>query len=122
MDGLERIIGCDTVLVSDKVNQLRGVAVARALRGPGQASPDLRLAAFANAGVDERVRSLIDKVARSAWKVTDEDVSAARNAGLSEDELFELAVCAAFGQSSRQLTSALAALDAATRARQGEER
>ena|SRR5688572_616315 len=106
--------------MSEAVNRLRGAAIARALRGPGRASAEVRLAAFANAGVDERARPLIDKVARSAWKVTDEDVAAATRVGLSEDEIFELVVCAAFGQSSRQLTGALTALDAATAAREGE--
>jgi alkylhydroperoxidase family enzyme len=106
--------------MSERMNRLRGAAIARALRGPGHADPEARLAAFANADVDERARALIDKVARNAWKVTDEDVDAAKRAGLSEDEIFELVVCAAFGQSSRQLTSALAALDAAAGAREGE--
>ena len=35
-------------------------------------------------------------------------------AGVSEDEIFELTVCAALGQATRQLDAALAALDAAT--------
>jgi alkylhydroperoxidase/carboxymuconolactone decarboxylase family protein YurZ len=52
--------------------------------------------------------------------VTDEDVAAATEAGLPEDEIFELVVCAAFGEASRQLNGALAALDAATAARGGE--
>jgi hypothetical protein len=69
--------------------------------------------------VDPRARSLVDKVARHPWRVTDEDVTAAKAAHLSEDEIFELVVCAALGQASRQLTSALAALDAAT-AEEGE--
>ena len=106
--------------MSKAMNRLRGAAIARALRGPGLTTADARLAAFANAGVDERVRPLIDKVARNAWKVTDEDVAAAKRAGLPEDEIFELVVCAAFGESSRQLNSALAALDAATPPRGGE--
>jgi hypothetical protein len=46
--------------------------------------------------------------------VTDEDVEAVKAAGLSEDDIFELAVCAALGQSARQLAAALAALDEAT--------
>ena len=104
--------------MSEAVNRLREAAIERAVRGPGRASVDARRAAFENAGVDDRARALIDKVSRTAWKVTDGDVAAAKAAGLSEDEIFELAVCAAFGQSSRQLHAALAALDAAT----GDER
>jgi hypothetical protein len=106
--------------MSEHANRLRGAAIARAVRGPGLSTADARLAAFANTDVDRRISALIDKVARNAWRVTDDDVDAAKRAGLAEDEIFELVVCAAFGQSSRQLTSARSALDAAARAPQGE--
>lgn len=61
----------------------------------------------------DAARALVDKIARNAWKVTDEDVAAAKTAGVSEDEIFELAVAAALGQATRQLDAALAALDEA---------
>jgi hypothetical protein len=35
--------------------------------------------------------------------------------GVSEDQIFEIAVCAAIGQATRQYDAALAALEAATR-------
>lgn len=89
--------------------------VARILEGDGRASHAQRRAAFANAGLAEPVSTLIDKVARHAYKVVDEDIAAARTSGLSEDQIFELVVCAAIGQATRQHASALAALDAATR-------
>jgi alkylhydroperoxidase/carboxymuconolactone decarboxylase family protein YurZ len=47
--------------------------------------------------------------------VTDADIAAAKAAGLSEDHIFELVVTAAVGQANRQLESALAALDEATK-------
>ena len=53
--------------------------------------------------------------ARNAYKVTNEDVAAAKAAGVAEDAIFELAVCASLGQSTRQLDTAMAALDAATK-------
>jgi alkylhydroperoxidase family enzyme len=53
---------------------------------------------------------LIDKVARHAYKVTDEDIAAARASGFSEDQIFEIVVCAAIGQATRQYDAALAAL------------
>lgn len=99
--------------MSEAANRLRAVVVERALHGPGHASGDARRAAFDNRGVSEAARVLIDKVARNAYKVTDEDVAAARASGLSEDELFELVVCASLGQATRQLDAALAALDEA---------
>jgi alkylhydroperoxidase family enzyme len=57
---------------------------------------------------------LVEKVARHAFKVTDDDIAAVRMAGFSEDQIFELVVCAAIGQATRQYETALAALEAAT--------
>ena len=88
--------------------------VARILQGDGRASHAQRRAAFDNVGLAEPLRTLIDKIAKHAYKVADDDIAAARASGLSEDQIFELAVCAAIGQATRQYDTALAALDAAT--------
>lgn len=92
-----------------EAERLRARAIERALTGPGMASADARRAAFDNSDAAP-AHALLAKVARNAWKVTDDDVAAAKQAGLSEDEIFELVVCAAYGQASRQLDAALAAL------------
>jgi hypothetical protein len=92
----------------------RQVVVARILDGDGRASPALRRAAFDNAGLVAPVSRLIDKVAKRAYTVTDDDIAAVRDSGLTEDEIFELVVCAAIGQATRQYETALAALAAAT--------
>jgi hypothetical protein len=102
--------------MSEAARRFRKMVVERAVDGPGMASSAARRAAFDNHGVDERVRALIDKVARHAWEVTADDVAATKTAGVSENEIFELAVCAALGQATRQLRAALAALDAAAQA------
>jgi hypothetical protein len=104
----------DSRQMSD-ITQLHRALVARVLDGDGKAPPELRRAAFDNAGLDEPMRTLIDKVAYHASRVTDEDVAAVRAAGLSEDQIFEIVVCAAIGQASRQYNSALAAVASATR-------
>ena len=101
--------------MSEAATRYRRAAVERALRGPGVASLEARRAAFDNHGVDERARRLIDKVAKNAWKVTPEDVAAVKAARVAEDEIFELTVCAAYGQATRQIESALAVLDAAAK-------
>jgi hypothetical protein len=106
--------------MSETVSRLRKNVVERTLHGNGKASGDARRAAFDNKDVPQAGKALIEKVSKNAWKVTDEDVAAAKQAGLSEDEVFELVVCAALGQSTRQLDAALAALDAAT-ARRAEK-
>jgi hypothetical protein len=99
--------------MSKKATRYREAVVRRAVDGPGTASAAARRAAFDNQGVDESARALVAKVAKAAWTVTDADVAATRSAGVSEDEIFELAICAALGQATRQLDTALAALDAA---------
>ena len=100
--------------MSEAVRRLRAAAVERALRGPGKASVEARRSAFDNASVPVAAAALVEKIARSAPQITDADVAAVKAAGLSEDEIFELAVCAALGQATRQLEAALATLDAAT--------
>jgi alkylhydroperoxidase family enzyme len=100
--------------MSSTVTRLRKAAIERVLQGPGKLSSDGRHAAFDNAGVPALAAPLVDKVARTAWKISDDDIAATRTAGLSEDEIFEIAVCAALGQATRQLAAGLAALDAAT--------
>lgn len=97
-----------------EIAQLHRELVARVLKGNGEAPAALRHAAFENAGLDEGIRTLIDKVANHAYRVTDEDFAAVRAAGLSEDQIFEIVICAAVGQASRQYSSALAALASAT--------
>jgi hypothetical protein len=99
--------------MSEAARRYREAVVRRALEGPGTATAVARRAAFDNQGVDEPARALVAKVARAAWTVTDADVAATKSAGVSEDEIFEFAVCAALGQATRQLEAALAALDAA---------
>lgn len=99
------------------VAQAHQTLVSRVLDGDGQASRELRRAAFANDGLDEPLRGLVEKVAHRANTVTDQDVDAVRAAGLSEDQIFEIVVCAAVGQATRQYEGALAALIAATEGR-----
>jgi len=58
--------------------------------------------------------TLIGKVATRPAQVTHADFDAAKAAGFSEDQLFELVIAAAVGQSARQYEAALAALAEAT--------
>ena len=83
----------------------RKAAIERAVEGDGKASATDRAAAFAGTSGDP----LLAKVAEHAYKVTAEDVTAAKQRR-SEDEVFELVVCAAYGKASRQLAAALAAI------------
>src|SRR3954449_3560499 len=82
------------------------------LAGPGSLDPRVRRAAAAQAAdVPEALGGYLDKVARHAYKVTDEDVEALRAAGYSEDEVFEATVSCALGAGLRRLETGLSAID-----------
>lgn len=92
--------------------------LARILEGDGLAGHAERRAAFNDVGPDSSLRTLLAKVARHAYKITDEDIAAVKSASLSEDQIFELVVCAAVGQATRQYQTARSALEAATEGRE----
>ncbi len=97
------------------ISQQRKALTERILDGAGTASQSERQAAFENTGLAEStVRMLSQKVATQAGAVSDHDVAMAKASGLTEDQIFEIVVCAAVGQSTRQYDSACAALDVAT--------
>jgi alkylhydroperoxidase family enzyme len=87
----------------------RGLA-DRIVTGAGHAPPEQRARAFANAGLAAPLAGLVGKVAASPAQVTDADYVAARAAGLGEEDLVELVICAAVGQSARLYDAGLAAL------------
>ena len=95
------------------IGQMRKALIAGALEGSGVAGRILRRAAFDNLGLSKPTSTLIGKVVHHASMVLDEDIVAVRASGLSEDEIFELVVCAAIGQAARQYNVALRALDTA---------
>ena len=95
------------------ITKARKALVTRILEGNGKASRAQRRAAFDQTGFAEPLNTLINKVTKQAYRVTDEDIAAAKASGLSEDQIFEIIVCAAIGQAARQHDTALAALEAA---------
>lgn len=82
----------------------------RILKSKGYSSPEQRQAAFNNDGLPQPLSTLIDKVAYQANKITDSDVDEVKRSGLSEDQVFELIICGAVGQASRQYKNGLTAL------------
>jgi hypothetical protein len=100
------------LVAKSDITQARKALVARILEGDGSASHAQRRAAFNNAGLAEPLSALVEKIAKHAHQVTDEDIIAARESGFSEDQIFEIVVCAAVGQATRQYDTALAALEA----------
>ena len=99
-----------SVPTSSEKQALVNVLEQRILMGAGTALPELRAKAFENRELPEPLAALLGKVARRSFQVTDGDFTAALGAGFTEDQLFELVICAAVGESSRIYHAGLAAL------------
>jgi hypothetical protein len=98
----------------DKKRAAHQALVDRVLNGAGKASQEQRARAFSDAGVPAPLQALVSKVATRPAQVTDADFAAAKAAGFSEDQVFELVIAAAVGQSARLYEAGLAALAEAT--------
>jgi hypothetical protein len=98
----------------DKKRAAHRALVDRILNGAGKTSPGQRARAFSNADIAPPLDALIGKVATRPAQVTDADFAAAKASGFSEDQLFELVISAAVGQSTRLYEVGLAALAEAT--------
>jgi hypothetical protein len=98
----------------DKKRAAFRALVDRVLNGEGRASAEQRARAFSNDGLSPPLDGLIGKVTARPAQVTEADFAAAEASGLSEDQLFELVICAAVGQSARLYEAGLAALAEAT--------
>lgn len=97
------------------IRKVREAMIAHILEGSGQLAHAQRRAAFDNAGLGEPLATLVRKLTEQAHDITDQDVAAAHAAGLNEDHIFEIIVCAAVGEATRQHDAALAALESATK-------
>ena len=93
-----------------RYEDLRKRLVDAVLATPGDAPSELRRAALERGSVPGPLASYVSKVARHAYRVTDEDVAALRQTGHSDDSLFEITVAAAVGAALHRLDRGLAAL------------
>lgn len=80
------------------------------LDSDGHLDGRVRRAAFGGLPVPESLARYVEKVRRHAYKVTDEDVAALRDAGLSDDEIFELTIATAVGAGFERLHAGLRAI------------
>ena len=85
------------------------------LETPGDANAELRQAveAFAAGRADElpeNLRPFVEKVTKNAYKVVDADIDRLREAGYSDDAIFELTLAAALGAARMRLDAGLAAM------------
>jgi alkylhydroperoxidase family enzyme len=89
----------------------RGAATDPALRQ----SVEARAASFGSrpgppAEVPQALTAFVDRIAQHAYRVTDDDVLALRQAGYSEQAIFEITASAALGAGLARLERGLAAL------------
>jgi hypothetical protein len=96
-----------------------------AVLGAGHSSVELRKATIARArqlsgrtdgtklpsALDPHLERWVEKVARHAYKTTDEELVALLAAGYSEDQIFEFTVAAALGAAQARAECALGALE-----------
>jgi alkylhydroperoxidase family enzyme len=71
---------------------------------------DLRAAAQPDRPAPSEFAGYLDKVRRHAYKVTDADVQALKDAGYSDDEIFEQTVSAAVAAGLERLEAGLGTL------------
>lgn len=77
---------------------------------------EMRAAQLSGRPADQRevlppgVRELVEKIARHAYKVTDQDIARLLHEGYSEDAVFEIVVCAAVGAGAARFERAMEAL------------
>ena len=90
-------------------------AIASLLGAPGTAETSLRQAAFDRVRLDggqvpEALRALVEKIADYPSSVSDEDFTRLREAGYSEDQIYEVVLAAAVGAGVRRLDAGLRAI------------
>ncbi len=68
---------------------------------------ELRAVVAATPPAPEAMAPYLEKVRGRAYTVTDADVAALKEAGISEDVIFEQTVAAAIGQGLRRLDTAM---------------
>lgn len=67
--------------------QTQKALVRRVLEGNAKILPSERRAAFNNSGAAGTLGTLVDKVAKQAYRITDDDIAAAKVSGRSEDQV-----------------------------------
>jgi len=105
-------------------------AIARLLGPAGKSGLGLRHSVFEHGrtGVGEleagardamQLREFLEKIDEQPWAMNSDDFVRLRDAGYSEDELFELTLAAAAGAAVRRFEAGLRALESARQERAG---
>lgn len=106
----ERAASHIAAVISDPHGLLRNKVLETVLGSPGMSDPATRQQAFAAENVPADLRSLIEKIEASAYKITDDDLARLQGK-YTDDQLFEIIVSAALGAAERRLVAGLDALN-----------
>ncbi len=79
----------------------------------GSLPSETRLALATGRDIPAELEPYADQVARHAYRVTDKDVAALRDAGYDDDAIFEVTVAVALGAGLHRRDVGLAAIEAA---------
>ena len=96
-------------MIDKRFSDARQALIAQVKEQPGHTSPELRLSAFNGAGMSDPLEALVQKIHNHPYEVNDEDIAALRST-FTDDELFEVIVCAALGGAEKRLQTGLRAL------------
>lgn len=102
--------------MDDRHGNKLALLTRRVFTSEGALDPEVRGAIAVGREVPPDLAPYLEKVARCAYKVTDEDVQSLREAGYTEDQIFEATVCAALGAGLTRLRAGLVALEASDHA------
>lgn len=87
---------------------------ARMLDGPGVVERARRRATAEGRPVGDRLADdYLDRIRTDAYAITERTIADLRAAGWTEDQIFELSICAAYGAAKRRLDAGLRAVEAA---------
>jgi hypothetical protein len=87
------------------------------LNSPGTLSSDIRAKAMYSDTLPGLVGEYLRLVGERAWGITSDDLEALKKAGNTEDQIFELTICAAVGAGLARLEKGLQVLHQATQQR-----
>jgi hypothetical protein len=104
--------GEESGVIEDPHASLRERVLDGVLNGPGESDPAVRNAVADKSNVPADLQTLVDKIHRHAYKVTDEDMGQLQPK-YGDDKMFEIVVSAALGASRQRLLAGLAALEKA---------
>jgi len=91
-------------------------AIQAILNTPGATDISLRRAVLertrlGSVQVPDNLLNLVDKIAERAWTINDEDFDRLRQAGYSEDQIYEVTMAAALGAGLQRFDAGLRALE-----------